>query len=106
MSEPMYSDAERRMFTELGWEYVINNVEPIVLYRMAVHEAFVGGLCGIYADALRASAKAIDKCTPYRLTPEFDRLITQHIGDGVSSIGKVPPPRGPKIITDRPYLPG
>lgn len=72
-----YSKAEIRLITTLGCNYLIKcNLMPPVLYRMLIEKAFLENLSGPAVEALRRGAKALFSCAPYRLTPEFDQLVT------------------------------
>lgn len=81
ISEPVYSDAERRLFRWFDMTRWLGTCSVSELYDATMIRAFRIGETGPYADALRSAAQALNACGPERLTPEFDRLITQHIGD-------------------------
>jgi hypothetical protein len=42
---------------------------------MAIKEAFLKNLHGNHVEALRRAGNAIENCSPYRQTPEFEALI-------------------------------
>jgi hypothetical protein len=72
-----YSDKEQEMFKRFELGYLLEHLEPPALYRTAVEHVFVNEMTGVVVDSLRRCFKAL--CYggyPYRMTPEFDALIT------------------------------
>ena len=70
-----YSDKETEMFKALGLEYLLANLEPSPLYRIAIEEAFMKDLKGKAVESLRRTGKAFADSTVFRRTKEFDALI-------------------------------
>jgi hypothetical protein len=73
-----YSLQEIKLFTALGFDYLIEvtSIEPPTLYRMAAEQAFLNNVSGPAIEALRRGLTAITKCQYYRMTPEFEALIS------------------------------
>lgn len=72
-----YSEKEKNLFVSLGYEDMLNlHVEPITLYRIASEKAFLTGDEGALIGSLRRCFKAVLEANPYRLTEEFDDLIS------------------------------
>ena len=72
-----YSEKEKYLFKTLGYEYLFDfPVEPYTLYRIAAENAFINNHQGPIIDALRKGLRAFTESKPYRLTKEFDDLIT------------------------------
>lgn len=75
----VYSENELKMFKDLGFSYLIHDdhvdVEPYVLYRLAVESCFSKNMEGKAVEALRRGFNAFIKMSPYRKTKEFDELI-------------------------------
>jgi hypothetical protein len=70
-----YSDGEIKLFSYFGFTDLLEAVEPLTLYRMAVSRAFADNDQTAYADSLRRCVLATDEGWPYRLTAEFNALI-------------------------------
>lgn len=71
------SKKEQFMFAQLGFGHLMHILTETALYRMAVEEHFIKNTQNKYADSLRRCYKAIQSCSPYRLTKEFDDLIEE-----------------------------
>lgn len=72
-----YSDKETWMFNCLGVnQFTLDNVNPVSLYKLVCEQAFIKNMQGPAAYSLRRTAKAMEAGKPYRLTPEFDALIS------------------------------
>lgn len=71
-----YSDKEREMFKRFELGYLLDHLEPPALYRAAIEHAFLNEMTGAPVDSLRRCARALFNSSPYRMTPEFDSLIT------------------------------
>ena len=73
-----YSKAERKLIESISphWRKVIEqtNINPPNLYKILAQECFIQNTTGPDVEALRRACKAVDKCSPYRMTPEFDKL--------------------------------
>jgi hypothetical protein len=54
-------------------------IMPVVLYRMMVKEAFLKNYNNIFTQSLRRCYQAIVDCEIYRLTPEWDTLISDKV---------------------------
>ena len=76
MMKENYSEGEFKLLNSLGFGNLIKQIEntPSV-YRIAVEKCFIEDLKGPNVEALRRAYKAINKCNPYRMTPEFEELI-------------------------------
>ena len=72
---PQYSKKEQELFTALGYSDLLTQ-EPAVLYRMVALNLFKQNETGVLVESVRRCLNAIDNGTPYRLTPEFDELIS------------------------------
>ncbi len=74
----VYSENEIKLFTALGWaEYLeMSAIYPPTLYQMAVNKAFNDKVKSPEVDALRRGFESIKNCKPYRMTDEFEKLIT------------------------------
>lgn len=74
----MFSAKERNMFKALGFgDYMIDTHEsdPMALYYLATHDAFVENKAGRAVDSLRRCARALDVYSALRFTPQFEALI-------------------------------
>ena len=72
-----FSDREIWMFRQLGLQYLTHiNINPPSAYKIAVDKMFISGKTGLAVECLRKTYEAIAKCKPYRMTKEFDDLIT------------------------------
>jgi hypothetical protein len=71
-----FSEKEQKMFISLGFGHLLDHINwSINLYRIAVWDSFIHNKTGNDVDSLRRACIAIDNCTPYRMTKEFDDLI-------------------------------
>lgn len=70
-----YSTNEIKLFNHFGLNDLLQHVEPINLYRIAIDIVFRKNMTGIHVDALRNGYNAIIDCNPLRMTPEFELLI-------------------------------
>ena len=74
------SEKERELFHALDMENYLKLydeghwIEP-TLYRQASLKCFTHNITGNAVDSLRRCYIALEKCNPYRLTPEWDNLI-------------------------------
>jgi hypothetical protein len=79
INRAQYSENELKMFKDLGFGYLIHeehvDVEPYVFYRLASEHVFLNNLSGNHVEALRRGYNAFVKCSPYRLTKEYEELI-------------------------------
>ncbi len=76
-----YSSAEENMFHGCEYGHMLvrvydGDMDIMTIYRMCVEKAFCNNSQGPAYDALRRAYKAIRQCTHYRMTPEFDKLIS------------------------------
>ena len=73
-----YSQKELKLIEHYGFLEIIKKVElnPPSLYRMMMEKAFVDNDQDIYHEALRKCMEAFMDCKIYRLTKEWDDLIT------------------------------
>lgn len=70
-----YSQEELRLFEHFGYLDLATSMMAPALYRICVEKAFLDNIQGPAVDALRRGAKAINDCTPYRMTREFNALV-------------------------------
>ena len=75
-----YSEAEKTLISGLSphWANVIENtyISPLNLYKILAVNAFLAKREDEYTEALRKSLEALESCKIYRMTPEFDELIS------------------------------
>lgn len=72
----MFSDKEKEMFLSLDLANLMH-FDPAIVYRMAVEKAFLNNLKGKHIESLRRTAKVfLTGSKPYRMTSEFDSLIS------------------------------
>lgn len=71
-----YSVKEKELFSSLGVGHLVEAFNPPKLYRTAMTLAFSSNREGKDVESLRRCIKAVDNCFPYRLTEEFDALIS------------------------------
>jgi hypothetical protein len=70
-----YSNKEQQLINALHFGDFLNQ-EPAVTYRALALHCFSKGLQGYLAESVRKCYNALQEGTPYRLTKEFDNLIT------------------------------
>ena len=70
-----YSNKEQQLINALHFGDFLNQ-EPAVTYRALALHCFSKGLQGYLAESVRKCYNAMTEGTPYRLTKEFDNLIT------------------------------
>ena len=75
-----YSEAERKLFDSTGYGDLMNSLSAPDLYRLAVTKAFqlkwdYSDKRQSLAEAIRKGSIALDNCSPFRMTPEFDELL-------------------------------
>ena len=70
-----YSEKEQQLINALHFGDFLNQ-EPLVTYRTLALHCFSTGLQGYLAESVRLCYNAMTEGTPYRLTKEFDNLIT------------------------------
>jgi len=70
-----YSDKEQQLINALHFGDFLNQ-EPAVTYRTLALHCFSKGLQGYLAESVRKCYNAMVNSYPYRLTEEFDNLIT------------------------------
>jgi len=70
-----YSNKEQQLINALHFEDFLNQ-EPAVTYRTLALHCFSQGLQGYLAESVRKCYNAMVNSYPYRLTEEFDNLIT------------------------------
>jgi hypothetical protein len=70
------SAEEIKMFSDLGWVHLVDKIEIMPLYQMAVEKAFVDENTNV--DAVMALQRAIKhfRAGKYRGNDEFNKLIT------------------------------
>jgi hypothetical protein len=73
--KPEYSDKEREMLECFVDSNLLDNVDPVTVYRIAVHEAFIANINGPAVDDLRRTFTALELGTCTRLSPEWDEMI-------------------------------
>ena len=75
MADNYCSENERKLLSYFGYDDLIQRQPMIVLYRMCAEKAFLNKMEGPPIEALRRGLNAFIKCHPWRMTPEFDKLI-------------------------------
>jgi len=75
-----YSDKELQLFEYFGFGKLLVNdgderIAAPVIYRMLVEKAFADNMQGPEVESLRRCFNALQQCSPYRLTEEWDALI-------------------------------
>jgi chemotaxis regulatin CheY-phosphate phosphatase CheZ len=74
----MFSDAEKKLIQAIDphWRDVIEKttISSTQLYRILCMKAFLDDMTGPHVEALKRVSRAIESCTVYRLTREFDEL--------------------------------
>lgn len=72
-----YSEKELILLEYFGYSHMVGSVSlsPIDVYKLMMEKAFLTNDQSKYSRALRRCIKAINKVSPYRLTPEWDALI-------------------------------
>jgi hypothetical protein len=70
-----YSNKEQQLINALHFGDFLNQ-EPAVTYRTLALHCFSQGLQGYLAESVRKCYNAMVNSYPYRLTEEFDNLIT------------------------------
>ena len=63
------------MFEALGLGHLLDSLEPMPVYRIAVGDAFANDTKGPHVEALRRAYLALCDAKLYRTTPEFDKLL-------------------------------
>lgn len=79
LGDQEYSEAEIRLFKALGFSEFVSttpSVGPATLYLMAASWCFIKDRRGPEVDALRRGYQAFTDRDVYRMTPEFDTLVT------------------------------
>lgn len=72
-----YSMKEYQLVSKFGFGNLCDHLcNPIGLYRICMEEAFIKNEHGSHVDALRNAMKVFYECKIYRLTEEFETLIT------------------------------
>ena len=79
-NDVVYSENEWHLIDRYGFRNIIENsgtsLYPGLLYPMMCCKAFLVNDQGPEAAALRRGMQALNKCKPFRLTPEFEELIS------------------------------
>jgi hypothetical protein len=72
-----YSQKEIDLFKYFGYDYFVSDghISAPVIYRMMVEKAFLEDMKGKPVESLRRCQKALNSCSVYRLTPEWDAMI-------------------------------
>lgn len=72
-----YSEKEIQLFVNLGFNQdYYEHIEPSVMYRILIEQCFIENIQGEQAESLRRCVKAMWEGFPFRLTEDFDSLIT------------------------------
>lgn len=72
-----YSVREVKLFESLGYGHLLDKVDcPPRLYSIVAEHMFCEDRHGNDVDALRRAMTALGKDGPYRMSGEFDKLIT------------------------------
>lgn len=75
-NQPEYSAAEVKLFTALGHADLLEHLTEMGLWDFTVKKVFIEKREGPEVEALRRGYKAISECKIWRMTAEFDALIT------------------------------
>jgi hypothetical protein len=70
-----YSETEMRLFEHFGMANIACHMQPPMLYALLATKAFILNDQTPWADGLRRCLIALEKCSTYRKTPEWDALI-------------------------------
>ncbi|MFW6173076.1 MAG: hypothetical protein ACOC5T_04970 [Elusimicrobiota bacterium] len=73
-----YSEAEWKLIDYFGFRSFAESSSstPFTLYREIALYVFLQDISGPSVDAARRALRAMNNCNPYRMTPEFDELIS------------------------------
>lgn len=77
--KPNYSEKEVKMLLHFVDRNLLDQTEPLTVYRVAVNNAFSKDVKGPAADSLRRTFIAFNNGKISRITPEWDNLI--NLGD-------------------------
>jgi hypothetical protein len=73
-----YSEAEKKLISAISphWSIIASqtSIDPWAMYKILMENCFIENRQGPEIEALRRVVTALSKCTPYRMTPEFDKL--------------------------------
>lgn len=70
-----YSEAEKKLISFFGYADRKDLINPMALYRILAEKAFIENLQGPAVEALRRAYEALQSCSVYRMSPEFDKLL-------------------------------
>lgn len=74
--KPTFSDKELQMIEHFGYAELAPHIEPLVMYRLLTHRAFILNDQTAFAAGLRRAMIAFDTGAKiYRMTPEWDALL-------------------------------
>ena len=78
MEATEYSKAEWKLIDKFGIRYMAErrDVPPLTLYREMAIIAVCTMMTGPAAEALRRALNALHQATAYRMSEEFDALVT------------------------------
>lgn len=85
-----YSEKEIELLKYFGIsEHLLGDccISAPALYRVAVEKAFCENMKGVEVESLRRCYNALQKCSIYRLTKEWDAMIEFKEGEYERKIG-------------------
>jgi hypothetical protein len=73
-----YSDKEIKLMTYFGYGEFAKDAFAAAptIYKMMVEKAFINNMQGLEIESLRRCYKCIQDCSIYRMTPEWDNMIS------------------------------
>lgn len=70
-----YSENEKKLFTQVGLDYLMGNVSAIGIMKILAEKCFIDQRDDHVAAATRNGLRAINNHKPFRMTSEFEELI-------------------------------
>jgi len=71
-----YSEKEQELINFLGFSDIAPHIAQSSLYRIMIEDCFLKEKTGSAVESLRRVAKAFYENKVYRMTPEFDSMIS------------------------------
>jgi hypothetical protein len=71
-----YSPKEHTLIEHFGFSDVADSMEPPVLYRVMAEKAFCEDMRGDAVDSLRRCLTALNRSSCFRMTEEWDEMIS------------------------------
>ena len=76
-----FSTAEMAMFMALGYIKLLQEVDPITLYRLAGEDCFINNRSGYWVECLRRGLRELKRGKIFRLTDEWNNVVFIHGGN-------------------------